>query len=166
MTQEQLRMQMLAGIITESQYKEKMEEVDSMGKIGKSYPAPGSEDSISDEETGPFNRPSYRDEKWMKNWEPKFKILKSIMDEYKRRGEDPIGSFYDFADDVAEKMNYEFWDDLQWLNPSESGFKYNFAWAVNNVAFDPSKEKSISPQEIIYRGGPNNSWILKGYPPM
>ena len=29
MTQEQLRMQMLAGIITEGQYKEKMEEVDS-----------------------------------------------------------------------------------------------------------------------------------------
>ena len=166
MTQEQLRMQMLAGIITESQYKEKIEEVDSMGKIGKSYPAPGSEDSVSDEETSSFNRPPYRDEKWMKNWEPKFKILKSIMDEYKRRGEDPIGSFYDFADDVVEKMNYEFWDDIQWLNPSKSGFKYNMAWAVNNVAFDPSKEKSISPQEIIYRGGPNNSWILKGYPPM
>ena len=30
MTQEQLRMQMLAGIITESQYKEKMEEADSI----------------------------------------------------------------------------------------------------------------------------------------
>ncbi len=43
MTQEQLRMQMLAGIITESQYKEKMEEVDSMGKVGNSYPAPGAE---------------------------------------------------------------------------------------------------------------------------
>jgi len=35
MTQEQLRMQMLAGIITEGQYKEKLEEVDSMGKDGK-----------------------------------------------------------------------------------------------------------------------------------
>ena len=40
MDKEQLRMQMLAGIITEGQYKEKMEEVDSMGKIGASYPAP------------------------------------------------------------------------------------------------------------------------------
>ena len=40
MTQEQLRMQMLAGIITEGQYKEKLEEEDSMGKIGNSYPAP------------------------------------------------------------------------------------------------------------------------------
>jgi hypothetical protein len=43
MTQEQLRMQMLAGIITEGQYKEKMEEVDSMGKVGNSYPTPGAE---------------------------------------------------------------------------------------------------------------------------
>lgn len=42
MTKEQLRMQMLAGIITESQYKAKLEEEDVMGKIGKSYPAPGS----------------------------------------------------------------------------------------------------------------------------
>jgi hypothetical protein len=44
MTQEQLRMQMLAGIITEGQYKEKMEEEDSYGKVGKQYPAPGYED--------------------------------------------------------------------------------------------------------------------------
>ena len=50
MTKEQLRMQMLAGIITESQYKEEIEELDSMGKIGKSYPAPGAEDSVSNEE--------------------------------------------------------------------------------------------------------------------
>jgi hypothetical protein len=41
MTKEQLRMQMLAGIITESQYKEKMEEEEIMGRVGKSYPAPG-----------------------------------------------------------------------------------------------------------------------------
>jgi hypothetical protein len=34
---------MLAGIITESQYKEKIKEVDSMGKVGNSYPAPGAE---------------------------------------------------------------------------------------------------------------------------
>ena len=46
MTQEQLRMQMLAGIITESQYKEKMEEVDSYGRVGKSYPAPSTPEPI------------------------------------------------------------------------------------------------------------------------
>jgi hypothetical protein len=46
MTQEQLRMQMLAGIITESQYKEEIEELDSMGKIGKSYPAPSTPEPI------------------------------------------------------------------------------------------------------------------------
>ena len=40
MTQEQLRMQMLAGIITEGQYKEKMDEADSYSRVGKSYPAP------------------------------------------------------------------------------------------------------------------------------
>ena len=44
MTQEQLRMQMLAGIITEGQYKEKMEEADSYSRVGKQYPAPGYED--------------------------------------------------------------------------------------------------------------------------
>jgi len=47
MTKEQLRMQMLAGIITESQYKKEIEEIDSIGKIGKSYPAPGTETSTS-----------------------------------------------------------------------------------------------------------------------
>jgi hypothetical protein len=47
MTQEQLRMQMLAGIITESQYKEKMEEIDSYGRVGKQYPAPGYEKMAS-----------------------------------------------------------------------------------------------------------------------
>jgi len=46
MTQEQLRMQMLAGIITESQYKEKMEEEDSYGRVGKSYPAPSTPEPI------------------------------------------------------------------------------------------------------------------------
>jgi hypothetical protein len=43
MNKETLRMQMLAGIITEGQYKEKMEEIDSMGKIGKQTPIPGYE---------------------------------------------------------------------------------------------------------------------------
>ena len=46
MTQEQLRMQMLAGIITESQYKEKMEEEDSYSRVGKSYPAPSNPEPI------------------------------------------------------------------------------------------------------------------------
>ena len=40
MTNEQLRMQMLAGIITEGQYKEEVEEIEVRGKIGKSYSAP------------------------------------------------------------------------------------------------------------------------------
>ena len=44
-------MQMLAGIITESQYKAKLEEEDSMGKIGKSYAAPGYEDEVKGNKT-------------------------------------------------------------------------------------------------------------------
>jgi hypothetical protein len=46
MTQEQLRMQMLAGIITEGQYKEKIEEADSYSRVGKSYPAPSTPEPI------------------------------------------------------------------------------------------------------------------------
>ena len=46
MTQEQLRMQMLAGIITEGQYKEKMDEADSYSRVGKSYPAPSTPEPI------------------------------------------------------------------------------------------------------------------------
>jgi hypothetical protein len=37
---------MLAGILTESQYKEKIEEIDSYGKVGKSYPAPSTPEPI------------------------------------------------------------------------------------------------------------------------
>jgi hypothetical protein len=42
---------MLAGIITESQYKAKLEEEDSMGKIGKAYAAPGYEDEVKGNKT-------------------------------------------------------------------------------------------------------------------
>lgn len=160
-TEETLRLQKLAGIITESQYKEKMEEVDSMGKIGKSYPAPGYEDSISNEKNNSNNQKLSKKEKWMKNWEPKFKIIKSIMDEYKNRGEDPIGSFTEFGKEVGKKFGWEFWNDLQWANPPKAGFRSLFSWAIDNVAFNPSQENLIPPQNIIYRGGPNNSWILR-----
>ena len=50
MTKEQLRMQMLAGIITEGQYKKEVEEIDSMGKVGKQYAAPGSSSTSSEYE--------------------------------------------------------------------------------------------------------------------
>jgi hypothetical protein len=45
MNNEFLKMQKLAGLITESEYKEKIEEEEVRGKIGKSYPAPGTETS-------------------------------------------------------------------------------------------------------------------------
>ena len=44
MNNEFLYMQKLAGLITESEYKAKMEELDVTGKVGKSYPAPGTWD--------------------------------------------------------------------------------------------------------------------------
>ena len=47
MNKEQLRMQMLAGIITEGQYKKEVEEIEVRGKIGKSYPSPGSTEPSS-----------------------------------------------------------------------------------------------------------------------
>ena len=75
MTQEQLRMQMLAGIITESQYKEKMEEIDSYGRVGKSYPAPGQEDALKGKKLKKAKRALER-----KGWELKFE--KMITDLY------------------------------------------------------------------------------------
>lgn len=43
MNQEILRVNFLAGLLTESEYKEKVKEEESRGRIGKSYPAPGSD---------------------------------------------------------------------------------------------------------------------------
>ena len=49
MNKETLRMQMLAGIITDGQYKKEVEEIYSMGKVGKQYAAPGQETSTTTE---------------------------------------------------------------------------------------------------------------------
>jgi len=49
MNKEFLYMQKLAGIITESEYAAKVEGIEVRGKIGKQYPAPGTEDAPSDE---------------------------------------------------------------------------------------------------------------------
>ena len=49
MNNEFLKMQKLAGLITESEYKAKLEEEDVMGRIGKSYPAPGTKTSSEPE---------------------------------------------------------------------------------------------------------------------
>jgi len=154
MTQEQLRMQMLAGIITESQFKEKMEEVDSYGRVGRSYPAP---ERISN--GGDLNL----SKKWMRSpeWEPDLKQIKVIMDQYKNQ--DPIDSFKDFAYEVEDKLGYEFWANLRWSTKPINGFRYDFTWAIDNVAANPSQESLIPTKNIIYRGGPGNSWILRSW---
>jgi hypothetical protein len=46
MNKETLRMQMLAGIITEGQYKKEVEEIDSRGKVGKQYAAPSTPNPV------------------------------------------------------------------------------------------------------------------------
>ncbi len=164
MTQEQLRMQMLAGIITESQYKKEIEELDSMGRIGKSYPAPGTETPTSYEKDKKVENSDLNlFEKWMKDWEPKFKIIKSIMDEYKNRGEDPVKSFIKFGKEVEKKCGWKFWTNLRWANPPKYGFRYNSVWAIDNVAANPSQEGLTPTKNIIYRGGPNNSWIFRSW---
>jgi hypothetical protein len=117
MTQEQLRMQMLAGIITEGQYKEKMK--------------------------------------------PEFKQIEAIMDRYKTQ--DPIKSFKDFAYEVEKELDMEFYNNLQWANPSINGFRHLFVWAIDNVASNPSQESNIPKKNIIYQGGPGNSWILRSW---
>ena len=74
MKKEQLRMQMLAGIITEGEYKAKLEEIDSIGKVGKQYAAPGYEDEVKG------NKTKIKKALERKSWEEKFK--KMVFDLY------------------------------------------------------------------------------------
>lgn len=74
MTKEIFRMQMLDGIITEGQYKAKLEEEDSMGKVGAQYAAPGYEDEVKG------NKTKIKKALERKSWEEKFK--KIVFDLY------------------------------------------------------------------------------------
>jgi len=93
MNKEFLHMQKLAGIITESEYAAKIEELEVRGKIGKSYPAPTQkpEREISDE----WKRYGFLDKGWefvdlsipnvkvgdnIVNWNADFGTLKKIKD--------------------------------------------------------------------------------------
>jgi hypothetical protein len=93
MNKEFLHMQKLAGIITESEYAAKIEELEVRGKIGKSYPAPTQkpEREISDE----WKRYGFLDKGWefvdlsipnvkvgdnIVNWHADFGTLKKIKD--------------------------------------------------------------------------------------
>ena len=120
MTKEILRMQMLAGIITEGQYKEKMEEVDSMGKVGKSYPAPGSTEIILTSQQ-------------QKAWE-------DIM----------IKSFYELADDDGEEealYNLPYASE-EILSNILIGKKPNYYWDDDFEREDELERKGIDLDEM------------------
>ena len=130
MNKEQLRMQMLAGIITESQYKAKLEEEDSMGKIGKSYPAPGY-DSDDDEDKEITLTPQQK-----KAWEDAM-----------------IETFYDIKDQFGKNSNLaeavgnlitsaekRLWDVL-----FEKEIWYDWSDSKLDTAF---KEKGITKDEV------------------
>jgi hypothetical protein len=96
---------MLAGIITESQYKAKLEEEEVTGKVGKQYAAPGYEDEIKG------NKKKIKRALEKKSWEEKFK--KIIFELYKDASQgliftskDPIDS--DRAVFVDENGKYKY----------------------------------------------------------
>jgi uncharacterized protein YpuA (DUF1002 family) len=95
MNNEFLKMQKLAGLITESEYKAKIEEEDVMGKIGKSYPAL-KKDVLSQPNLG-LSPEQYK------------KIQKEIKKEYKKEFDE------DEANYLFNYMYYEifFGEDFQ-----------------------------------------------------
>ena len=126
MTKEQLRMQMLAGIITEGQYKEKLEEEDSMGMVGKSYGA----DSIpSDEKVdGPMLAADQIPQLFSSELGSKFRVVskdkkinpdnimytiklvgglqhREITIVYKFFGKDPNNQFSEKSEEIILKIN-------------------------------------------------------------
>jgi hypothetical protein len=110
MTKEQLRMQMLAGIITESQYKEKMEEVDSMGRIGKSYPAPGTEktpDSTQSSSSSPIESSEESEKKQLRK--KARDLYEDIVTNSKLRGSDYLDIIVQnsISDNILEKIAKE-----------------------------------------------------------
>ena len=130
MTQEQLRMQMLAGIITEGQYKAILNEEDSTGKVGEPGGFMGFAQHLKDkginiekEETNtiPLDATTKR---------YVIKRLKEILDEY---SEDEIEELQDagfFEQDFEEELVVEFGDkyDAVDVSPELSDFISNLAY--------------------------------------
>jgi hypothetical protein len=99
MNNEFLKMQKLAGLITESEYKAKVEEEDVMGKVGKSYPAP-KKDVLTQPNLG-LSPERYK------------KIQKEIKKEYKKEfDEDETNFLFDY-------MYYETFFGEDWQNEDE-----------------------------------------------
>ena len=130
MTQEQLRMQMLAGIITEGQYKATLNEEDLTGKVGE----PGGPPSISQylqdkginiekEETNtiPLDATTKR---------YVIKRLKEILDEYSEDEIEDLQNAGFFEQDFEEELVVEFGDKYDAVNvsPELSDFISNLAY--------------------------------------
>ncbi len=144
-------MQMLAGIITESQYKEEIEELDSMGKIGKSYPSPG---NISDEDEEITLTPQQK-----KAWE------NAMVDEFYSI-KDQFGKNQGLAEAVGNiitSAEYILWDILfeKEIGYDWSDSKLDAAFKEKGITKDEVKELSYELYDEFVKGPTNNKKIKK-----
>jgi len=143
MNKETLRMQMLAGVITEGQYKAKLEEVDSMGKIGNSYPAPGNTKVTLTSE----RRKDFED--------AIFKRFKELKNE-----DGPEGAVYDIpyatrdilANILIGRNPNEYWDGED---------EWEEALTDKGIDLDEFENYASALETEISRGNTNNPKIQK-----
>jgi hypothetical protein len=143
LTQSELRMQMLAGVITEGQYKAKLEEVDSMGKIGNSYPAPGNTKVTLTSE----RRKDFED--------AIFKRFKELKNE-----DGPEGAVYDIpyatrdilANILIGRNPNEYWDGED---------EWEEALTDKGIDLDEFENYASALETEISRGNTNNPKIQK-----
>jgi len=143
MNKETLRMQMLAGVITEGQYKAKLEEVDSMGKIGNSYPAPGNTKVTLTSE----RRKDFED--------AIFKRFKELKDE-----DGPEGAVYDIpyatrdilANILIGRNPNEYWDGED---------EWEEALTDKGIDLNEFENYASALETEISRGNTNNPKIQK-----
>lgn len=153
MTNEQLRMQMLAGIITESQYKKEVEEIEVRGKIGKSYPAPGF-DSVPDKE----NQKDKENERYEFMGKPDhYKYIVAYFNEDRSRKQNP-----DLKKHTAEIIQTikDDWGDK--YNPDKEHIKYLQKHIKDKYAYyekrknDPEFQKDLKNINIARERYKNN----------
>ena len=149
MTQEQLRMQMLAGIITEGEYKAKLEEIEVRAKIGKSYPAPGyTSDEDEDEGKEIILTPQQQ-----KDWENA--MIKDFYETMDEDGEEaavynlPSASERILSNILTGRKPNEHWDDgNEWENTLKNkGIDWNdYEWEAEKMLDKFSKESTNNPK--------------------
>jgi hypothetical protein len=94
--------------------------------------------------------------KWMESWRKDFEEIARIMEKYKN--DDPVKSFLLFLKDLRAKYGR---DRIHTGMEEESGLYYGNVWLIDNLAVNPKREQSVPEKEIIYRGGPDNKWMLR-----